>query len=456
MTNSKLLRLISALSINEMQHLRTFLLSPFFNTNPSIIKLYDALYNAYPKFDSDHIKKETIHNLIYPGKPFNDNSFRNLILNFTKLVQEYLTQLELKNRENLQNQLLLNTYSKRLLKRDFNDLFSRLLKTFQAFPPKSSDIFLDYYLLLKEYYHFPETNRRAMEASLPSMILSSLNQFFALSKLQLAIEFASRKEVLKEEIPDFFFKKYIPEYISVQPLEVRPLLEILLSLENFYTSRSKEQIEFAKQLFKTHHQKFSLFDKKMILTVLVNQMNYLFRSGEEGYLKELYHLYKFSLSNKILLFNNSLIPIDFMNIVTTASRNNETKWALDFIQRYKKFLPEKDKDQLEALGYATVYYDIGEFNKVTEVLNPYSFRKTSFGLRFRFISIKAYVELVFQDSNNLKFTETFVLRMEQYIKRGARKGDTRESLGFKKFLKAIKMILKICRTKGASKEFTVN
>jgi len=138
----------------------------------------------------------------------------------------------------------------------------------------------------------------------------------------------------------------------------------------------------------------------------------------------------------------SVTNSDYLNIVTTATGNKETDWALQFIENYKNYLPEKDKEKVMALALATVQYDKGDFYKVTKLLSPFSFRKSPLGIRFRFITVKAYVELAFLDSDNLKLAQTYILRMQQYIKRGSKKRETDQSIGFSNFLKIVNTILK--------------
>lgn len=446
MLKSKLIRLVSTLTKSEIQELGDFLASPFFNTNPSVLKLYEAISVSYPDFKEEQISKQYLYTLVYPNKNYRDNSFRNLILDLTNLIQEYIKQVELKKNKALQEQLLLNAFSSRTLKREFDHQFDKLIKRSQDISPKDSMYYLEQYLFLKTYYHFPETNRQELPREFLINMLSNLNQFFALSKLQLAIEVASRQRVLKEKPPTFYFKPYIEQYLASLSKNKQILLRILLLLEKFYSNPSEDLIQLATKLFKMHHKKFSLFDKKMILMIIINQMNSLLLSGHPAYLKKIHHLYQFGLMKNILLYNNRLVSFDFLNIVTTASRNNKTSWATDFIKNYKNYLPENEKEQVEALAYATVHYDLGNYGEVIELLLPYSFRKSAFGLRFRFISVKAYIELVFEDSKNLKFTKNFIHRMEQYVNRRAK---TDQLSGFSNFLKITKLIIDNCVKKNS-------
>lgn len=444
MINSKLIRILNSFSKKDMQQLKAFISSPFFNTNPTIILLFEFIFKAYPHFDKRDISKESAYKNIYPKKTFNDSSFRNLILAFTKLVVEFLKHKELKTRPALENQLLLNSLSKRLLNRDFNDLYLKTQQEYKSNPPKDSEQFLEQYLSLKTFYHNPETNRTKIDQNHSSQILNSLNQFFALSKLKHAIEIASRKDLLKEEIPKFFFKKHLSKYATTLPKEQQTLFNVLIMLDKFYQIPTKNHLQKTLKIFKVHHANFSQFDKKMILTVFINQMNHLFRLGHTEYLRKIYNLYIFGLKEDILLHNNTITTSDFLNIVTTASRNKKINWAIEFIQNYNGYLLNNDKEQTIALATATVEYDKGMYHKVTEILAPFSFRKSPLGLRFRFITAKAYVELAFQKTENLKLTQTFILRMEQYLKRNTGKNQTDQSIGFSNFLKIIKALLKEC------------
>ena len=444
MLKSKLVRLISSLSEKEMNELKLYLSSPFYNTNPQVIKLYNFFNSVYPDFEKHDVSKVAAFKFVYPKKSFNDSSFRNLISILSNLILDFMATIEFQQKTSSRNQILLEALSNRLLKKEFNRLYKEIQNEFTKTPPRNSEQFLLQYESLRTYYHYPETDRFDLYSNHFSKTLFSLNHFFALSKLKLAIEIASRKDLLREDTPQFHFKHHIESYaLSLSDEDNSQLLNIFLKLEEFYHNPSRDNIEQTVKVFKTNYDKYSGFDNKMIATVLINQMNYLYRQGFIQYLSKMHEFYQFILSNNILTYNNSLTVSDYLNIVTTASRNKKTAWAIDFIEKYQKFLPDHEHEQTIALATATVYYDQGQFDKAIEVLAPYSFRKSSLGLRFRFITIKSYVELVFQDSDNLKFVQNFVLRMEQYIKRGAQKRNKDQSTGFTNFLKIVHRILNV-------------
>ncbi len=85
---NKLTTVLSQCEKQEMQALKDFVHSPFFNKDKAITKLLCSLIDVWPELPES---KTLLFGLAYSGEPFEDKKFRYLISNAAKLVIRFWT-----------------------------------------------------------------------------------------------------------------------------------------------------------------------------------------------------------------------------------------------------------------------------------------------------------------------------------------------------------------------------
>ena len=78
MHDTKLVQLLVKLTKSELKALDKFLNSPYFNTNKTVYKLWKHTKQYAPNFSSSMLKEEKIHSKLFPNKPFNERTIRQL------------------------------------------------------------------------------------------------------------------------------------------------------------------------------------------------------------------------------------------------------------------------------------------------------------------------------------------------------------------------------------------
>ncbi|MEM9681568.1 MAG: hypothetical protein AAF901_14695, partial [Bacteroidota bacterium] len=71
MIKSKLLSLIQGIQQEEHKKLRDFILSPYFNKRPELVKLYDYIIQLYPDYDEAHLERKRVYEHIFPSDNYN-------------------------------------------------------------------------------------------------------------------------------------------------------------------------------------------------------------------------------------------------------------------------------------------------------------------------------------------------------------------------------------------------
>src|SRR5258706_8148653 len=91
MKKSNLIQILESFSAKEIKEFGEFIVSPFFNKNESVIKLYGYLRKYYPGFEENKILKEEVYRKIFPGAKYNDGFMRKTIFNLVHLAETYIS-----------------------------------------------------------------------------------------------------------------------------------------------------------------------------------------------------------------------------------------------------------------------------------------------------------------------------------------------------------------------------
>ncbi len=120
MLKSSLLEILRTFTKQELIKFEDFVRSPYFNKKENVIKLFLAIKNYAPEFESENLEKEKIWIKVFPGKDYNYGIMKNIIHELTKLSESFITVEHTKSDKLRDNIALLET----LLERKITKVFS--------------------------------------------------------------------------------------------------------------------------------------------------------------------------------------------------------------------------------------------------------------------------------------------------------------------------------------------
>src|SRR5690606_29436118 len=100
MQSSFLLQLLRLLAPNDLPRLRKFLLSPYFNHRPEILRLYECLLK-YRRNDFAGLEKEGLFAQLFPGERFDNRRLNHLLSDLTALTERFFALEEILSDEAL-------------------------------------------------------------------------------------------------------------------------------------------------------------------------------------------------------------------------------------------------------------------------------------------------------------------------------------------------------------------
>lgn len=365
-------KILKKFSPDEIKEFEKLLNSPLHNNHLTLIKLFGELKKYYPKFSDRKITKEFLFGIVNKGKSYDDKLFRKYLSRLNKLAEEYLHIVQMrKEKEKRDLNVLLQ-----LSKRDLKEVYARKLKDVERSFEKDSKIDPDHFLS-KYQLSLIKYNQKSAGNYIDSYndeLTDSYNNLvsyflFYSESLINQIEtnkfsFCSKEELYSSNL--LFDKINIKDYIkkiNKDKTQENPdrllFLELIMNdskmishdsdLTAYKNLRSLVYINSGKlsdQLLYFYLQRMNIF------CILENV------KGDNDMNKELFENYKMLIDNNLLDLKGSkaITILDFRQILSSALKNNEFKWAEKFIESKLELVKEELRINIYHYSYALLRF----------------------------------------------------------------------------------------------------
>lgn len=398
MESTKLYNSLKYLDIYELSAFDKFINSPYFNQNEKLTGLYRIFLPYLKNRKEIDLNKYEVWEKLFVDQKFDDKYFRKLTSDLSKLLERFISQqiyeennvlinnhllqgITRKNAFNMYNSALAN--SERLIERNFN---------------RNADYYYQQYLLEKSKFNFTsEFEKKSKKQSKISIfnikeISDSMDIFFISEKLKLYCTLLSARSIKKiEQNLNFMDEviKIVNEYNLLEYPSIAIYYQIYLTL---IENKNEEHYHILKDLI---GRNINLFPFDEANDIYESALNYCIRkanSGKSEFYNELLLLYKNMLSNNLFDVKNVLNPTNFRNIVFTATRVNDFKWAEWFIEEYKDKLDEKYRENAVTFNLARLNYYKKDYDKVKKYLRDVEFNEMIYELNAKTLLLFTYYE----------------------------------------------------------------
>ena len=105
-----------------------------------------------------------------------------------------------------------------------------------------------------------------------------------------------------------------------------------------------------------------------LLTVAINYAIRRQNSGELKYTKEAILLYRWGFDKRVLFENGVLSSYSYKNTLQLALKIEDFDWAEKFINDFKPFLPEKDRENLYKYNLAIFHFRKNDYQTAMMLL----------------------------------------------------------------------------------------
>jgi len=394
MREGKLYHTIILLNGHELNRLHRFILSPFFNRNEAIIKLFEWIKEDLKNPQHTPFSKEIVWSLCYSSQePYDDGRFRKLQSDLLKLVEEYYAQESFESNPIHKAKYLLETISAKGL----DKLKSSALKTAQRLVEeqelKPASFYYYQYELEQSIY---DLHRYELERNTKSNIESialNLDRFYLAEKLRYYCTVLNHQHLAALNYQILFIEEIIEHVEKHDYSDVPPIVLYYQILLTYKDPENKAHYDRLKQLIENHIHLFPESEAKEIIDAALNYGIKRMNAGEEEYVREVFNLYNKSLENKLLMIRGQITPWSFKNVITIALRLREFDWVESFIHDYSQLLDERYRDNAITFNLAQLYFYRKEYQKVIQQLNQVEYEDMTYNLNSKTLLMASYYEL---------------------------------------------------------------
>ena len=425
MLDTQIWQLLKTFSSKEQRDFKKWINSPFFNVRKNVSALYEyletVLKETVPNRQNLQAERYRVWEKI-SGEKGNKkalNEEQNTALNFaayslSQNVKAFFIYKNQKENNYEQHKSLAKSYRERQLNQLFEQEMLAWRVSLEAEQKQNSTYFkakYDYFVTLLEANVAQRTSDLNFEALHENFAHYSIGEL-----LKQWADMSLHSRMTKQIYNLDFIEKSV---INYEQNFKNPPVFIQIWLLYFHLSKSKEKTDkyfIFKGLLKENEYIFSTNELKNIYIATTNYCIKLANSGETDFNKELFDWYINGIEKELVFEYGELPSARYKNTLKTGlvtNKNELEKWdALAFIEKYKVFLPKKEREDNYKLALAIYHCKTRNFEAALPILLQYKSKDDLHNLDINRLKAALYYET--KDIENL---DILLPLFERMIKR---------------------------------------
>ncbi len=383
----------STLSVYELNRFRKYINSPLYNEDERLKDFTDVFLPFAKTNTLNLLEEKDVWKKVFGSTKYNHGKFVRLLSDMVKKIEHFLIIDRYQQQTDLQYASQLEIMNERKLNKHVPELMNLAIIKHQRKPHRDAGFFYSGFLLQQQKNLFLENKeQRSAEKNLEGVI-DALDTYYFVEKLKYCAAMLHYKNFLAVggEVP---LLGEIFKYLDAKANTNVPAIEIYRCIILSYTEEDgSAHFNKLKDLIVAHQNLFTLDEVKSMyvfaMNYCINQINF----GKSEYLNEILFLYKEALANDVLLDNGELSQWDYKNIVTTALRVKDFKWAEKFLREYKAKLPREDRKNAFTFNMARYYFATKNYDEVLQLLQEVQYNDIFYQLDAKTTLLKTYYEL---------------------------------------------------------------
>ena len=437
MHQSKLIRILKGLTESEIRRFHKFVRSPYFSYNKDYLALFEYTRKYYPAFTSRKLEKEHVFYHLYPDRSFNAQKIRHLMAGLVTLLEDFLVTEEVANQPLLKKKILREAYGHRQNYEQFSKLSGEISQYLNDWQHRSAIYHLECLQNQATHFFHPATPKHLVNEDHLESISTHLEQYYQLTKMQLAAEMKARASILSKQYAHDSLEDEHETATSVgqETLEY----QLYRSAYRLYQYNDKQQYEELKHLFHQHLDLLSTQDQHYLFQHL---LNFTIRQGNTGkgeYLQESFQLYQLALSIGIIASGGRIMEVNFTNICAVGIKVGEFDWVAAFIHQYGDQLDLENRNNAKILCWAFLHYAKGDYEKTDQLISTFQFTSPFYLARGKILSLRSLFELFVRDNTYYDLLISTALAFEKFLRRNKVLSSVQKKvyLGFTRHLRSL-------------------
>ena len=357
MINSTLLEILRTFTKEELKELDRLVTSDYFNRKSAVTKLWKIVFELSPYFNPKELSREKVYQKIFPGKPYNYGTMKNLVFDLTKLAEKFIELKVYNEKPSKISENLLEAF----LERGLGDLFEKNIRSIEKL-----------YSAISEDTNYHET-KYILEVLKQNHLIQQDKFYQTGENIKAANEYLTMRYFI-----DVFVNNYNSLYMqneisgSYKNDFVRKVLEFLNSgpaemdyrvniYYNAFMLVYDGGIQFFYELRRLLEENTNNLGSEVKYNFFIALANYCVKKADEGlneFTKTEYEIYRFMIDNNIYSIDRvkNIDGAFYKNVSGVAVNSGEFEWAKYFIEKYKEMLEPEVRENY--YFHALIEYNI--------------------------------------------------------------------------------------------------
>lgn len=392
MNGFKFLEIIENLNGHEKNRFRKYLDSPYFNTDQTLVSLYEHILQHIPDHD---LTREQLDHFLHPGQVFNYDRITNYLSYLTRHAEDFLALERMrKDPFQLRFQTMLEARD-RDLGQVFRDIDRRFEKEFSNSDFQDERDFYRLQLVDDARNTYALASEQRIASTHLDNRIEHIQQYYLTSMLKSVCQLFNQGNVIQSgggEVKYGDFVDYMGERIhrySDQPC-IRLYYLVLMTLWD------GDNVEHYYSLRNLLVQWRDILPPDERSTIIQYAQNYCIKQSNRGnviFLEELFDWYKIMLEDELIYYQGKISPLIVKNIVTLGVRLEKFDWTEKFLSEIALRISPEFRDNTMKYNLAYLHHGKGEPEAALRFLREAEFRDVYYDLGARTLLLKIYFEL---------------------------------------------------------------
>ncbi len=438
--DTKLFNVLAQLSVYDINRLKKFVDSPYFNRNEVLSTMLRAIDEAMRLDAAETLTKAELWERIMPHNTYDDLKFRKLCSDLLKLTEAFLSQ-EIFEQHSLQraDNLLVAVYNRKL-EPLYNSALSTADRLSEQYHFRPASYYYYLYSFERNFYNLSGLEiERTKEANIEQMA-ENLDKFYVAEKLRCYCIMLDRQRMAAHDYRVLFMDEIIAHIESGNLQESVPVnLYYQIHLTQIEPN-NPTHFERLKSLIASHIRELPQMEAFEILDSALNYCVAQVNRGKSHYLREYMELSLVGIQNETLLVNGALSPWTFRNIVFAGLRMHDFEWVKKFINDYQNQIDESYRENAVSFNLANLYFYQNKYDEVLKLLQEVEYDDPSYNRNSKTILLATYYEL--QEMESLT---SLLSSFEIYLRRNKAMPEDRK-MPYLNLIKFMRSLVKISNT----------
>lgn len=367
MNNTQFIKILRTFTPDEIKKFRRFLLSPYFNTNVTLVKLFDHLTKKYRDYSG--INNNKVFRSLYPGKPVNKKRIRDLSSEMLRLCERFLAEVQFGADTYLLNLSYMKSINSRNIRQNFLNRYQQLEKK-----TLKKDLDYEYFnnlqFIYKEYLKF--CNSYEIDSIFDS--LNKIRENTLNSSLYEMLRFNLGFSFIKNEYNRKIEMIQIEDYFRISESSKMNLHPILKIYYEIYRANIKFDLNSYYNIKKEFFENKVYMDITVVKEIMVNTLNILIENSkqlpESIYNNEIIELLAIMHDEGLFYDNNGYMIFGyFFTYADQLINNSEFEKANKFItENQSKIVQDRLNIDMVNTMYGKMYFKMDKYTKAIEML----------------------------------------------------------------------------------------